>query len=222
MRFALSFLLSTALLAGTAVAKGDKPAPLIPDWKQSHLQEADPAIASVYILAVCARNHQRAEAEAFLASRPGSTEEAALKATLMPSGETDCPIRSGTLHVRGSLFFRGAVAEALYNGDGIKPRADSPLPLTETFDSRLAGNATAVGSWVARCAVRRHPVQAHAVLKYNAGSPGEMRALTALRPVFIDCLPAGQPLTLSRIVMRMLIAEELYRASRAFREAFRA
>ncbi|MFL6845847.1 MAG: hypothetical protein ACJ8ER_13295 [Allosphingosinicella sp.] len=209
-----------ATLAPT-VAAADKSAPLIPDWKQSHLQEADPAIASVYILAVCARNHQRAEAEAFLASRPGSTEEAALKATLMPSGETDCPIRPGTLHVRGTLFVRGAIAEALYNGDGIKPRADSPLPLTETFDSSLASNSTAVGSWVARCAVRRHPAQAHAVLKYNAGSPGEMRALTALRPV-VDCLPAGQPLTVSRIVMRMLIAEELYRASRAFREAFRA
>jgi hypothetical protein len=206
-------------LAGAADAAKKQP-PLVPDWKQSHFEEANPAVRSVYILAVCTRIHRREAAEALLATVPGSAEEASRLAAAVPSGPTECPIRSTKLTIHSKILMRGAIAEAIYNGEGAKPRSAAALPLAETFQPTDRGSAPAVARWVARCAVRRTPRLAHAVVKYNPGAVGERHALLALKPTFTACLPPGERLRVSRLEFRALIAEELHRASVSFKESF--
>ncbi|MBV8688115.1 MAG: hypothetical protein JOZ90_05765 [Alphaproteobacteria bacterium] len=213
--------LAAAALACSAVAGAAEGAgPPVPDWKQSHLEQGDPAVVSLYILAICARNHKREAVDAFLAAEPGSAEEAALLATIVPAGTTDCPIRAGKLRIRGSAMVRGALSEAVYNGDRIKPRGPGPLPEAGGPAPTASTSAFGVASRVARCAVRRSPVLAHDLMKYNYGSPTETRALQALAPAFTACLGPGERLAVPRINMRLLVAQELYRAATTFREAF--
>jgi hypothetical protein len=220
MRLVLAFGLAAAgwSLAGAAAA--EKQPPLIPDWKQSHLEQGNIAIQSVYKMAACARIKRRAAAEAVLATYPGSADEAARLNEAIPSGQTDCPIRATRLTIHSHLLVRGALAEALYNGDGTRPSTASALPLSEAFQPSRYGSELIVARWVARCAVRREPRLAHEVVKWIPGSIGEGRALRSLKPVFLACLPSGERLQITRINIRALIAEELYRASVTFKEAF--
>jgi hypothetical protein len=220
MRFRLAFALAGAAYGASAAPAAEKPAPPVPSWKLSHLEQGDQAVQAVYRLAVCARSKQREAAEALLATIPGSPEEAAQLRVVMPSGETDCPIRATRLAIRNPVFPRGAVAEALYNGDRTKPRTASALPFSDVYQPYPSGSELVVARWVARCAVRRAPRLAHEVLKWSYGSIGEGRALGYLRPAFIACLPPGKRLQVSRLNIRALIAEELYRASVTFKESF--
>ena len=221
MRFKLAcaVVLAGCGLAGAAAAAQKAP-PLIPSWKQSHFEEGDVTVRTVYRLAVCAVKRRREAVEALLATPPGSAEESARLPAAMPSGETDCPIQMRRLAIPGRIFVRGALAEALYNGDVLKPRAMSALPLSDTFQPSKYGSQFVVGRWVARCAVRREPRLAHEVVKWNPGSMGEARALRMLKPTFIGCLPQGERLQVSRLNIRALVAEELYHASVTFKESF--
>ena len=219
-KFVIASALAACGFSGASAAAPEKSAPLIPDWKQSHFEEGNPAIRAVYFLAMCAKLQRRQAAEALLATDPGSAEEAALVEVLMPAGFTDCPIRARKVTIRSRILIRGAIAEALYKGDGFRPRSTSALPLDQAFQPAGRGSATAVGRWVARCAVRREPLRAHSVVSYNPGAVGEMRALRSLKPTFIACLPPGERLLVSRINFRALVAEELYRASVSFKGSF--
>jgi hypothetical protein len=223
-RAGMTFRLAGALAAaacGAAVAPAaTRPPPLIPSWKLSHLEQGDQAVQAVYRLAVCARTQRREAAEALLATSPGAPEEGARLRVAMPLGNTDCPIRTRNLTIHSPVFPRGALAEALYNGDRTRPRTASALPFSEVYQPSQSGSELAVARWVARCTVRREPRLAHEVLKWSYGSIGEGRALDFLRPAFLACLPAGKRLQVSRLNIRAMIAEELYRASVTFKESF--
>lgn len=215
---ACALALAGCFLSGSASA--EKPPPLVPDWEQSHFEEGNPAVRSVYIIAVCARNHRRQAAEALLAATPDSPEEAALIREAVPSGMTECPIRSERVIIRSEIFMRGAIAEAIYNGDGTRPRSHAALPFTDRFAESSKGNRLMVARWVARCAVRRNPQGAHSVLRFNPGAVGERRALLSLNPSLTACLPSGERLEISRLKFRAMIAEELYHAAHLFKESF--
>lgn len=215
-----SMVLALAGLAGAAAAAPIDEPPLIPDWKQSHLEEGNSAVRSVYMFAVCTRNHKREAAEKLLATAPGSAEETALVDVILPPGYTECPVLAARTTIRSTIFLRGALAEAMYNGDGTRPRAESPLPLAGTFQPAAGGSLATVASSVATCAVRRSPRLAHAVVSNNAGSQREYKALRALEPTLLACLAPGSRLRISRINFRAMIAEQLYRASLSFKESF--
>jgi hypothetical protein len=221
MAFGLAFALAAAAFGAAPAPAADKAPPLIPSWKLSHLKQGDQGIQAVYRLAACARIKRREAAEALLATKPGSPEEAVRLQVAMPSEPTDCWIRGGRLTIHSRVFARGAVAEALYNGDRTRPRtASSSLPLDETYQPSRSGSQLVVARWVARCAVRREPHLAHGVVKWGYGSIGEGRALGFLRPAFLACLPKGERLQISRLNIRALIAEELYYSSVTFKESF--
>jgi hypothetical protein len=216
---ACAVALAGGLLAGGASAAT---APrLVPDWKQSHLEEGgDATVRSLYRLAICLRLQKRQAAEALLATAPGSAQEKAALRAAIPSGRTECPIRNSKIVIRSAILLRGAIAEAIYNGEGFKPRSGSALPMTEDLQPSNERPEFIVARRVARCSVQREPRLAHDVLKWNIGAVGEGRALRALKPTFLGCLPAGERLLISRLNMRALIAEELYRASVTFKESF--
>lgn len=219
MRRYAPWTIAALCLAAAGAAAAEKPAPVIPDWKESHFAEADPAVWTAYRLAVCARNQRRAAVEALLATPPLSAEEARLLPAAVPPGGRGCPMRKAWTVRYTATFMRGALSEALYNGDKDKPRVPS-LPLTERFDPSGKAEPPVVARWVARCAVRRDPLRAHAVVQFNPGAIGERRALLALGPVLAACLPAGEHLQVTRLRFRALIAQELYQASLSFKESF--
>lgn len=188
----------------------------VPDWPQTRLEQRDPAIMSLYILAVCLESRKRGAVEALLATPRGSLEEIVRLREVMPTS-TDCPMRTTRLTIRNHDLVRGAVAEAIYNRARTQPRTAAALPFEGQRDGPDRAGAAA---GVAQCAVRRSPLLAHAVVSANAGSQRERQALLALRDTFMGCLPAGTRLTASRLLMRTLIAEQLYHASRSFRDAF--
>jgi hypothetical protein len=215
---ACALALAGAFLSGAASA--EKAPPPVPDWQQSHFEEGNPAVRSVYIIAVCARNHRRQAAEALLATTPDSPEEAARVREAVPSGLTDCPIRSERVTIKSEIFLRGAIAEAIYNGDRTRPRPHAELPFTDSFAESGKGDRLMVARWVARCAVRRNLQGAHSVLQFNPGAIGERRALLSLNPTLKACLPPGERLEISRLKFRAMIAEELYHAAHLFKESF--
>ena len=218
-RLARSLALGGCVIVGAAAAAADKQPPLIPSWKQSHFEEANPAVRSVYMLAVCSKRHRRAAGDALLASAPGSAEEAGLIRAATSLVYADCPIRFPRTRINNPIVMRGAIAEAFYNGDRMKPRR-AELPFDEVFRSSDRNSPTAVARWVARCAVHRKPLLAHSVVRFNPGAVGEANALHALKPIFAACLPEGERLQISRLEFRALIAEELYHASVRFKETF--
>lgn len=220
MTFRLACALAAAACGAAVAPAAERRPPLIPSWKLSHLEQGNQAVQAIYRLAVCARTKQREAAEALLATSPGSPEEGARLRVVMPSGQTECPIRATNLTIHSPVFARGALAEALYNGDRTKPRTASALPFSEVYRPSPSGSELAVARWVARCTVRREPRLAHEVLKWSYGSIGEGRALGLLRPAFLACLPSGKRLQVSRLNIRAMIAEELYRASVTFKESF--
>ena len=205
---------------GGPAPAAEKPPSPIPSWKLSHLEQGNPGVQAVYRVAACTRIKNREAAEALLATSPGSPEEGARLSAALPSRPTDCEIRPTRLTINSRVFARGAVAEALYNGDRTRPRTATSLPFSEVYQPSSSGSEMGLASWVARCTVRREPRLAHQVLKWNYGSIGEGRALGLLRPAFLACLPEGQRLQISRLNIRALIAEELYRASVTFKESF--
>ena len=210
----------TAIACAAAPAQAAEKRPrLVPDWKQSHLEEGNQVVQSIYRLAACARIQRRDAAEAVFDTLTGSAEERSRILAAVPPGYDGCPIRVRKLAIRNFVLMRGALAEALYNGDRIRPRATA-LPLAEAGEGVPAGSPLAVARWVARCTVSRNPTLAHEVVKFNPGGIGERRALRALKPIFTGCLPSGARLDVSRLNMRALLAEELYRASVTFKESF--
>lgn len=220
-RHALRAALSLTLAAGLtgAAAAAEKQPPLIPSWKQSHFEEANPAVRSVYMLAVCSKKHRRAAGEALLASAPDSAEEASLIRAATSLVYADCPVRFPRTRLNNPIVMRGAIAEAIYKGDRMKPRR-ADLPFDEAFRPSDRESATAVARWVARCAVHRKPLLAHPILSFNPGAIGEANALRSLKPSLAACLPEGERLQISRLEFRALIAEQLYHASVRFKESF--
>ena len=211
-------LAAIACVAAPAPAAEKRPR-LVPDWKQSHLEEGNQTVQAIYRLATCARIQRREAAEAVFATVPGSAEERSRILAAVPPGHDGCPIRVRKLAIRNFVHMRGALAEALYNGDRNRPRATA-LPLAEAVQASPGGSPLTVARWVALCAVSRNPALAHEVVRFNPGGIGEGRALRALKPTFVGCLPSGERLDVSRLSMRALIAEALYRVSVAHKESF--
>lgn len=219
-RRGLSALLGAAVLCASPAGAALKPIdPRVPTWQQSHLQEGDSAVMALYILAVCARNHRKDSVEALLRSKPNSAEETEAIEALLPKGPDSCLMRTSKLRIHNRTVLRGAVAEAVYNGISMKPLTGDPLPAAAD-EAVAAGDRIGAGRLVARCAVRRAPLLAHAVVRFNPGSSGELGALRNLTPVLADCLPAGAILGVSRLSIRALLAEELYQAARAYPGSF--
>jgi hypothetical protein len=194
----------------------------VPTWAQSHLEAGDPSMRALYALAVCARDQRRDAVDAYLDARPGTDEEAAALTRVLPPGRDRCLIMGKTLRIRNSTLLRGALAEAIYNGAKLRPNSSEalPEPQLETIGFRGARDH-AVGQWVAICAAHRRPMLAHEVVRHGPGTLGETRALRALEPVFLACLPDGYSLNVSRLAIRALLAESLHRAAQVHKEFFR-
>lgn len=211
------------LIASAASVQSKSVDTRIPTWKQSDHLEGNSAVRTVYVFAVCSWAKRKDQVNALLRSGRRTREEGEALAALTYGKEHPCLRRADKMTMRSRALFRGALAEAVYNGGKMRPKSKAPIPLqtsAEAADPALENSAEAIGGRVATCAAARNPLDAHRTLAFNPGSPGEMRALVALRNDFLSCLPAGKSLAVSRLMIRALLAEALYQAAREHKELF--
>ena len=209
------------LMAAVVAAPASASDPRIPSWRQSHLLEGDRAVNTLYRVATCLAVRHSGEAEALLATVPGTAQEAAAFAALMPESRSGClaPTRRMTLypqaHLRRIHMMRGAIAESLLRS-GVDRPLHPPQPAAGIGPALVAGGDSEPirrGREVALCAAGLQPAGIYELLQFNPSSPGEYRQLQALRPILEQCLPPGAPLRADRLTIRLLLAEALHRVS---------
>jgi hypothetical protein len=205
--------LAAAWLASAAPLAAREPAdPRLPSWQQSHLAEGSMEDRILRAFAYCSVRVRRAEAEALLATTPGSPEERAAAQALALFGQVnDCATRSD-IRFRGPpgmVLLRGLAAEFLHNREVPQARRYEPRP-----EPAAGPDYVPLPRRVAACAVHRAPEQVHAMIRFDHDSPGETRMLRQLRPILLECLPAQVSLPVTRHIMRALLAEALYHFSR--------
>lgn len=168
---------------------------------------------------VLERGGRRERAERFLRLPPAGEayEDAAERLTpeecVMTRGGTYMEIRMRPDALRAALF------AALYRRDfGRLPpppqlEAVPLLRLGDEFDGDLAllPDAVRITRAIGDCAARENPTGAHAFLLTTLGGSDERRALESVMPALANCLPEGQQVRFSRVNLRGILGEALYK-----------
>lgn len=212
---------STALLAIVLVA-GAAPGPAqerLPTWAQSHTREGNQTTRTLRAFGNCLIRLRAAAANALLASDPGSDAEVAAIAALVEGDDHPCLYQATRMTIRSRPLLRGIVAEFAYQASRPDRDALTPRPGPPGYDPGGPQWPDApdwnFGRWLAMCTVHREPARVHALIGFNHDSPGETRTLRALRPAMLACLGESRSVSLSRLVVRALLAEALYHFARA-------
>lgn len=250
-RFVSKFLLITGVVAvlvssGPVHSRTELTGGRLPEWAKSSLNQKSPAMRLLFYAALCFQERYRPQALALLASERGSAEEDRIYGDLIRSSNraisegkehlvcfrnlaaSQPNVGTGTVRFASKGLLRGAIAEAFYNRQGIRPRGPEAVPLLDDWTAIAARWSAATNSdkrelvarWTAICAAHSSPQLVHRILRDNPGDVGETRALRALEPTFLRCLPQDKSLEVERLTMRALLAEGLWRASQANRAKF--
>jgi len=133
--------------------------------------------------------------------------------------DDDC-LRDGQLRMPTSLA-RGSLYAALYLADFGNAPAVAPFAAPLDFSGDVGGATTPEAQQYlalhqfADCVVRDDPADSRALLLARIGTQTENAVFAALAPHFNACIVQGQSLTFSKAVLTALIAEVLYRHSKA-------
>jgi hypothetical protein len=151
----------------------------------------------------CLAETKRAKSEAFIAAAMGTPEEAAAYKQLI-GRNTTCLADLSRLRTSRAIL-RGAIAEGLYK---LRFAAGAP--------SYLQPAPVQAPQTFADCYARAHPQQIHGLLtKTRIASKDEHVAFLRMAPDFSACLPAGKQAALRPSIVRLELAEALYRATLA-------
>lgn len=227
MKSALKFLLAAlagSLCVAPAMAQREKPvgthigrpeAAVVPE--NSRLSDDDVARKVAQEFGRCAiqRFPRQADQLAEKVMTP-----AQVRSTLVGMTSSDC-LMGGSLTMPANLM-RGAIFAALYQRDFKKGQ---PEFLAEPFDFRpYAGtidtsesNGFMARASLSSCLVRAEPAGSRALILSPVASADETAALALLTAKFSGCAPKGQVIRLTQEAFIGLIAESLYRESRAAR-----
>ena len=178
------------------------------------------AIRRLHGMAACVV-YQNSSSSGILAVAPGSEAERALLSWIVPG----C-----VMNIHGMGFdyqpqmLRGAIAEEVLRlgdnnrSDGRRMRWVAPFSgLTEADIGALdeRGRAALQALDLAQCIEAAAPDAVAALLNTRPTDAPEERAFQALSPHLGPCLPAGAQITISRPLLRGVLAEAAYRAAYA-------
>ena len=107
-------------------------------------------------------------------------------------------------------LLRGAIAEALYRQELRGRDIPRPARAPEMLDADPARNSSAALERFARCMMERHPEMVRPIIGTRPGSRQEREALTAIRAVLPDCLPAAPSRARHPLMIRGALAEAFY------------
>lgn len=213
----LSLVASTALFGQTEVRTGSnirqaKPADF-PD-RSGRLEQAV-AWEITQQFGHCVIQESRRQAEAIAGTTMSPTD---VNAALRKMASDEC-LRGGILKIPLPLM-RGAIFTALYRRDF---RSAQPVFLTQPFDYKpISGamgspesNSFLAKMGVSSCLVRTEPLGSRALILARPGSQEEDAAFAQISPKLAACIQTGQTVKFSRSSLTSLIAEALYRESRA-------
>lgn len=205
---------------------GAQQRPTMPDRPQQQAQEQQPAArtstADVHRAAACIVGRDAAKAGALLATTPFSREERREVNDLMRAAQR-C-IRADAPIVTAAFLFRGAVAEALYEAQFATPAA-APNPALRVTPGQLGPEVPAEVSGaitssmtLSDCSVASQPDAIRTVLATEVSSEAELASLQSLGPILSRCVAAGGTLSADRTILRITLAESLYRWSAVQRD----
>ncbi len=179
------------------------------------MSESDAARATIIDFARCTVRSHRAVVEHLLTKSP---LDKGSQYALGKLADSDC-MSPGDLQIPYSLM-RGGLYAALYMADyDFAPPVSIITPLDFTAD--VGGAATPEAQqylWLhqfADCVVRADPQDSRALVLAGVANPSESAMFAALAPHFSGCMVKGQSLTFSKAVLAGLIAEVLYRQTKA-------
>jgi hypothetical protein len=164
----------------------------------------------------------RRRAERFLRLIPGQPNYRAESVGVATSRCVPLQVSGQARMTFPHILFRSALFSALYRREfGRTPPADlssaPPLSLADEFEgdtSTLPRDMRLIRA-LGDCAARADTARVHALLRTEVGSRDERPALDAVIPVLSGCLPAGRDLRFSRVMLRGILAEGLYKLRKA-------
>jgi len=178
------------------------------------------AIQMLHKLATCFVEKSPDTWRRLLAMVPGSTDERDLLLRMIDAAGERCmqPVTTATRLSGQSSVFRGPLAEAIWKKayrDGRKPaKAIAPFGIKAalvstdlTSKSRTALLALTFGE----CVLASDGRNAVALLETEPASVGEKAVFDRLQPALAPCLPQGNTLKLSYVILRGVLAEVVYR-----------
>ena len=126
----------------------------------------------------------------------------------------------GTLHFKSALI-RGPIFEYLYQADFKKRKdlgglSDAPLvvyPFPITYGQKPSKYQITME--IGDCVVRAQAEGARALIATQVETAEERAALKNIAPAISQCLPAGQTIRFSASAVRSMVAEPLYRLTKA-------
>lgn len=214
---AIGLLAASPAVAQTEVSKGSlvrQPGPaIVPKSDERSRDDIARDVTFEFGRCVVWRHPGKAEAIAAKSLSPGEVD-----AVMRTLATPDC-LSNATLKMPPGLM-RGAIFRGLYLRDFGKSQ---PLLLDRPFDftpmSGVPGtppsNFFLANMAFADCVVRGQPMLSRALTMSRPGTPGEDEAVAQIRPHLGGCLFADTKVTFNRAGLSALIAEALYRESRA-------
>lgn len=151
-------------------------------------------------LGECFAKHHRKQALAIISTVPGSAEEDEVFKRVFYGERATCMF-AGTNMSMSTIYARGVVAEGLLRSQGVGQEYVLAAP-TPAEARDLHG--------VARCYASSHQAEVRMLLQTKAGSPAEVKAVTAIWEGFSACMPDFN-VRLNAPWIRFLLAEALLR-----------
>jgi len=141
-----------------------------------------------------------------------------LSAALQSLSTSDC-LRSGELRMSTELM-RGALFRALYRRDFLRAApafAEAPYDFSKAVSDQttLENQTYVILRRFASCAVRADPEDGRRLMLTAVASKAENEAFRGLTPHLGPCLPQGLEVKFSRMMIVNLVAEAMYRETKA-------
>jgi len=189
--------LTASLVLGVA-AQAKDPLPGNPD---------DLSVQAVHNFAACLADTTPKGAQQVLAM---DYREAAYKKTLrrFARGHDDGRCMNASVLRSNDVLIAGGVAERLLV-ETVKPDRFRPLVAYDTTKAPIAARSPMEATAI--CVVRAEPAKTYAIFQTEPTSAGEGHAMQAIAPVLMNCVKAGQKVTLNKPGLRALLALAAYR-----------
>jgi hypothetical protein len=214
-------LVAGALIVCATSVSAQETGTLIKRNRAAQIDEGNPNAPRIAMEAfgACVLSRSKGRVAKFVDMRVGEQEYADYMRGLFDRSDDFC-LSQGWLQFH-DIHFRGALFQALYNSEfksgppsfGAVTTSNYRALYPETL-SPPARNTVALEQF-GECVARADPQGVHDLLRSLAGSSRETALFQQLSPRFSACIPQGEKLAFSKIVLKGALAEGMYRLSKA-------
>jgi hypothetical protein len=215
-------LLAGALVVATSPVSAQETGSLIKRNRAAQIDEGNPNAPRITMEAfgACIVSRSKGRVAKFIDMRVGEPEYRDYIRALFDRSEDFC-LSQGRLQFY-DIHLRGALFQALYNSEF---RNDGPTSFGAVTSSNYRALYPEILSPEARsavaleqfgeCVARADTPNVRELLRSLAGSARETALFGTLSPQFSACIPQGEKLAFSKIVLKGALAEGIYRLSKA-------